>query len=92
MDMATVQFPRHLTNQLSMLESCEATGRTVAEVVEDLERQHPGVRSYLLDDHGEVRQHVNLFIGDQWLQDRKSLSDPIAESDTLFIMQALSGG
>ena len=90
--MPRVHFPRHLIHQLNVPTSCQASGATLAEVVADLERQFPGVRDYLITPQGGLRDHVNLFIGQQWAKDRRELSDQVAESDKITVMQALAGG
>ncbi len=90
--MPTVQFPRHLIHQLDVPASCQASGATIADIVADLERQFPGVKDYLVGPQGGLRDHVNLFIGQQWLKDRRGLSDQVAESDEITVMQALAGG
>ena len=90
--MPTVHFPRHLIHQLAMPTSCQASGTTLAEVVADIERQFPGVWDYVIDPRGGLRDHVNLFIGQQWVKDRRELSDQVAESDEITVMQALAGG
>lgn len=64
----------------------------MAEVVADLERRFPGVRGYILDDQGAVRQHVNIFVGNDFLRDRRKLSDPVGPEAKVYVMQALSGG
>lgn len=90
--MPTIRFPSHLRNQLPVPDVCEAGGATIAAVVDSLAERFPGLRHYLLDDQGELRQHVNIFINDAWLCDRQRLSDPVSETDEIYIMQALSGG
>lgn len=50
------------------------------------------VRSYALDEHGAVRKHVTVFIGDRQTTDRVTLSDPVTDGDTIYVFQALSGG
>ncbi|WP_442482607.1 MoaD/ThiS family protein [Aeoliella sp. SH292] len=90
--MPKIVIAQHLTNQFAVPGECEAAGSTLAEVVHDLDRQYPGIRRYLLDDQGSLRQHVNLFIDNDWASDRRGLSDAVKPSSTIFVMQALSGG
>ena len=90
--MPIVRFPRHLIHQFSLPNQCRARGLTLAEVLDDVERQFPGVRGYLLDELGTVRPHVNVLIGNRWIVDRRMLSDPVEETDEITVMQALSGG
>jgi molybdopterin synthase sulfur carrier subunit len=82
----------HLCHQFAIPAECEAAGATLADLVADLDRQYPGVRHYLLDDQGRLRQHVNLFVNSAWIVDRQRLSDAVAPGDQVHILQALSGG
>ncbi len=90
--MIRVRFPRHLRRHVPVPAECEATGGTVGDVLQDLDRRFPGVSSYLIDERGSLRQHVNLFLGDQLVRDRTKLSDSTEGYEELVIMQALSGG
>ncbi|HVU11668.1 MAG TPA: MoaD/ThiS family protein [Phototrophicaceae bacterium] len=91
--MAQVRFTSHLKRFFPDLKTYEAVeGRTVAEVVAGLEARHPGLASYLVDERGALRQHVNIFIGDTLISDKQTLQDPVSGTTTLFIIQALSGG
>ena len=48
--------------------------------------------SYIIDEQGALRKHVNIFIGNSVIEDKTSLADKVNESDEVYIMQALSGG
>jgi hypothetical protein len=67
-------------------------GRTVAEVLEAMEQIAPGFGFYVCDERGRVRQHVNIFIGNERITDRVTLSDAVAPDSRVLILQALSGG
>jgi molybdopterin converting factor small subunit len=90
--MPSVRFTRHLLLHFPDLREDRVAGETLAQVVGELERRHPGLAGYLVDDRGALRKHVNIFVNDELLRDRAGLSDPVTESDRVFIMQALSGG
>ncbi|HEY5411854.1 MAG TPA: MoaD/ThiS family protein [Caulobacteraceae bacterium] len=68
------------------------TGSTVREVLDAVFADNPMLRSYILDDQGRVRRHVNVFINSRTVSDRLGLSDPVGSSDEVFVFQALSGG
>jgi molybdopterin synthase sulfur carrier subunit len=87
-----VQFTRHLVRFFPNLAPVRVAGATAAEVVRELDRLHPGLADYVVDERGALRRHVNLFIGEQPVRDRMTLSDPVGEEDEVYIMQALSGG
>lgn len=90
--MPEVTFTRHLRLHFPDLEGMEVAAGTVAEIVAQLEGRYPGIAAYLVDDHGALRKHVNIFINDDLVEDRARLSDRVSGSDRVFVMQALSGG
>ncbi len=63
-------------------------GGTVAEVLRALERSHPALGGWTLDDRGRVRQHVAVFLGGE----RVDGSAPVASADRIEIVGAVSGG
>ena len=90
--MAHVTFTRHLARFFPSLAAGEVPGATVREVIDELERRHPGFASYVVDETGRLRRHVNVFVGNEPLRDRERLSDALGPDDRVFILQALSGG
>lgn len=65
---------------------------TVADVVREVDRLAPGIAFYICDELGRLRRHVNIFIGQDRVVDRRKLTDPVPEDSRVFILQALSGG
>ena len=90
--MPHIAFTRHLQRFFPALAEGEVPGATVREVIDELDRRHPGFASYVVDDTGRLRRHVNVFIGEEPIQDRERLGDVLAPDDRVFILQALSGG
>jgi hypothetical protein len=90
--MPLVKFTRNLQRFFPDLKPLQVEGRTAAEVMTALERACPGLTAYFVDDQGALREHVNLFIGEELLSDRQRLTDPVEENQPIYIMQALSGG
>ncbi|MBX3186353.1 MAG: MoaD/ThiS family protein [Labilithrix sp.] len=90
--MPHVSFTRHLQRFFPTLAEGDVPGGTVREIVDELERRYPGLASYLTDETGKVRRHVNIFVGEEPIRDRDRLTDPLAPGDEVFILQALSGG
>jgi sulfur-carrier protein len=70
----------------------EAPGRTVREVLENVFSENSQVRSYVLDDQSGLRKHMTIFVDGQMIRDRAKLSDLVAETSTIYVLQALSGG
>lgn len=93
--MARVELTRHLYEYFPRLSEVDleiADASTVAEVVAELERRIPGFAFYVCDERGRLRQHVNIFVGDEMITDRRSLTDTVKADTRVLIMQALSGG
>ena len=90
--MPTVRFTYALKRFFPGLKDMPASGKSLREVLNEMESTYPGVRSYLLDEQGRLRQHVNIFIDGAMIKDRASLGDPFPENGEIYIMQALSGG
>ena len=67
----------------------EATGRTMAEVLADLERQFPGFRFRVIDEQDRMRAHMRFFVNGEQVFD---LARVLRPEDDLQIVQALSGG
>jgi sulfur-carrier protein len=67
----------------------EATGRTMAEVLADLERQFPGFRFRVVDEQDRMRAHMRFFVNGEQVFD---LARVLRPEDDLQIVQALSGG
>jgi sulfur-carrier protein len=87
-----VQFTNHLKTLFPGLDEVEVPGANVAEVVRALDVRYPRLAEYLLDERGALRKHVNIFVGEGLIHDRATLSDAVACDDTVFVLQALSGG
>lgn len=92
--MVTVHFTRHLHSFFPKLEGTEVQieASTVAEAIRALEALAPGLAFYLCDELGRLRTHVNIFVNIDRVKDRRGLSDRLRDGDTLWILQALSGG
>ena len=67
----------------------EAEGRSVAELLEDLERRYPGIRFRMVDEQNRIRPHIRLFFNGAQVRD---LSQRLEGAGELLIVQALSGG
>ena len=70
----------------------ELSGTSVREAFDALFERHPQLRRYLLTDTGAVRRHVNVFLNDTLIKDRRALSDAVSPGDTIHVIQAVSGG
>lgn len=67
-------------------------GATVREVLDVVFAENPQARGYVLDDQAGLRRHMTVFVDGRVIADRVKLSDTVAESSTIYVFQALSGG
>lgn len=90
--MTELILTRALAAQVDSQLEHDVGGTNVREALESLFAQYPQLRRYLLTDGGAVRQHVNVFLNDTLIADRRGLSDAISAHDTIHVIQAVSGG
>jgi molybdopterin synthase sulfur carrier subunit len=67
----------------------EATGATLDDVLQDLDRRYPGIRFRMIDEQQRVRRHIRIFVNGT---PTELLSHLIQPEDEVVIVQALSGG
>lgn len=90
--MPTVKFTSALKRFFPALKDTQATGKTLQEILREIDVVYPGVSKYLLDDQGNLRRHVNIFIDGSMIADRNNMNDSFSDNSEIYIMQALSGG
>lgn len=89
--MARVTFTANLKRHVDC-PPAGTSGSTVREVLDAVFADNPRLRSYVLDEHGRLRRHVNVYVNRETVSDRVGLSDAVGEDDEIFVFQALSGG
>lgn len=67
----------------------DAAGATVSALLADLDDRYPGIRFRMINEADALRPHVRIFVNRDAVTD---LAQPLAESDRVVIVQALSGG
>jgi sulfur-carrier protein len=72
----------------------ELSGRfaTVGQALEALWAIHPGVRDRVVTEQGDVRPHVNVFVGSEAIRFSEGLQTPVPEGAEIAILPAVSGG
>jgi sulfur-carrier protein len=89
--MASVHFTSNLRRHVDC-PSMVAAGDTVRAVLAQVFASHERLGTYVLDDQGALRKHMSILVNGQAVKDRDRLSDPVQDTDEIWIMQALSGG
>ena len=89
---ASVRVPTILRTYTDDASEVEAEGATLAELLDDLEANYPGIRARILDDNGKVRRFVNVYVGDEDVRFEKGLQTEIADGAKVSIIPAVAGG
>ena len=89
--MATVSIPTILRTHTGGAKSVEASGTTVAEVIDDLESRHSGLRARLITN-GALHRFVNVYVDDEDVRFAGGLDAPVKDSSTVTILPAVAGG
>ena len=89
---ATVRIPTILRSYTGGSGEVPAEGSTLAEVLDSLEANHPGIRTRVLDDTGALRRFVNVYVGDDDVRFIGGLGAEIADGAKISIIPAVAGG
>ncbi|HET9328427.1 MAG TPA: MoaD/ThiS family protein [Candidatus Eisenbacteria bacterium] len=92
--MIAFQIPGYLRSFTEGRGRIEMDGSftSVGEALERLWAIHPGVRDRVVTEQGEVRQHVNVFVGNESIRFTGGLDTPVPEGAEIWIVPAVSGG
>jgi sulfur-carrier protein len=85
--MARVVFTSNLQRHVTCPE-CEVAGTTVLAALQEVFALQPRMRDYVLDEQGELRKHVFIFMDGR----RVRLADSVKPSSEIHVLQALTGG
>lgn len=89
---ASVRVPTILRTYTNDAAEVTAEGATLAEILDDLEVNHPGIRARILDDNGKVRRFVNVYVGDEDVRFEQGLQTEVKDGQQVSIIPAVAGG
>ena len=89
--MAKVVFTSHL-GSVAPSDPCHYEAPDVGSVLSAAFTDHPGLEHYILDDQGNVRRHVVIFVDGCQLARAAALDAPVKAKSEIYVLQALSGG
>jgi MoaD family protein len=87
----TVSIPTILRTHTGGQKSVEASGGTLAEVIEDLETSHGGLKARLVKE-GSLHRFVNVYVNDEDVRFSGGLEAAVKDGDTVTILPAVAGG
>lgn len=87
-----VHIPTPLRRLTGNQPEVEIEAGTVAELVQNLEAAHPGIREKLLDESGEIRRYVNIYVNEEDIRFLDGATTALKERDVVSIVPAIAGG
>jgi len=90
--MATVKLPTQLRDAAGGATEAQASGSTVAEVLESLYGEHGELRERLSDGDGGLRRFVNVYLRGEDIRFLDGLETQVGDTDELTILPAVAGG
>ena len=88
----TVRLPGALRDATGGQTKLEASGRTLGDVIADIDLRHPGFRGRVLDEGGRLRTYVNVYIGEDDARAKGGLSAQVPDGSEVMVIPAMAGG
>jgi len=87
-----VRVPTPLRRFTGGAEEVNANGATVAALVNNLEKNYPGIKERICDEEGRVRRFVNIFVNGDDIRFLSNLDTAVKDGDEISIVPAIAGG
>ena len=90
--MATVYVPTPLRRFTGGQSKLDVQADNVGDVLLAVDDQFPGIAQKVLDDDGEVKRFINIFVNDDEIRALQGLDTPVRDGDKVSIVPAMAGG
>ena len=90
--MPSVRIPTPLRKLTNELEVVQAAGANIGEVIHSLDQAFPGLKERIVDESGNVRRFVNIFVNDEDIRFLEEKATVVKEQDEISIVPAIAGG
>ena len=87
-----VRIPTPLRKLTNDVEVVEVSAKSVGDAITELQGQFPGIKERLLDDAGEVRRFVNVYVNEEDIRFLENQQTPLKDGDEISIIPAIAGG
>lgn len=88
----SVRIPTPLRRVTNGADRVAAEGDTLAQIIDSLESQHPGIKGRLCDEDGELRNFVNVYVNGEDVRFMQGLGTATKSGDEVSIVPAVAGG
>ena len=89
---ATVRIPTPLRKLTNEQETVEVESATIGTAVDELEGKFPGIKERLVDETGEIRRFVNVYVNEEDIRFLENQDTPLKDGDDVSIIPAIAGG
>ena len=89
---ATVRIPTPLRKLTNEQETVEIESATIGTAVDELEGKFPGIKERLVDETGEIRRFVNVYVNEEDIRFLENQDTPLKDGDDVSIIPAIAGG
>jgi sulfur-carrier protein len=89
---AHVRIPTILRTYTDGESEVTADGTTLSEVLDDLDANYAGIKGRILDDNGELRRFVNVYVGNDDVRFLDNLETPTPDGAQISVIPAVAGG
>ena len=87
-----VRIPTPLRKLTNNEELVEVQAATIGDAITELQNRFPGIQERLVDEKGEVRRFVNVYVTEEDIRFLKNRETPLKDGDDISIIPALAGG
>lgn len=88
----TIRIPQPLRPLTGNQPTVPSTGGTLAACIANLEAAYPGIRERMLDETGQLRRFVNVYVNGDDVRFIDGLNTPLKDGDEVSIVPAVAGG
>ncbi len=90
--MPSVRIPTPLRKLTSDKDEVTINAANIAELIDQMEAQYPGIKSRLCDETGNVRRFINLYVNNEDIRFLSGKETALKEGDIVSIIPAIAGG
>jgi MoaD family protein len=87
-----VRIPTILRKHTGGAKAVSSKGSTIGQVIEQLDADHPGLKSAIIAEAGDIHRFINIYLNDEDVRFSGALETPVSDGDVVSILPAVAGG